>query len=725
MTPTAPSQPALPNLSVDRERARVAKLLEETAALAEQDIAPSAFYGELLKKLLDALMAPSGSVWLVSPQGAAAPLCQINLKEVGLDERPELQNRHQVRASMVQLALNQARPTHVMPNTLLGEPSQGQAPPGNPTDFILLAMPVITNGQVTGLIEVWQRPNRPGNVIPGFLQFMGLVAEVASRYQRNQKMGALIGQQQLWINLEQFVRQIHTTLHPVEAAYLVANDGRRLIECDRLSVALRYGSNVQVEAISGADVVEKRSNQVQLLRRLCDAVLTWGEKLVFRGTREDSLPPRVLEALDAYLAESHSRLLVIQPLRDERQKDPSQLARAALVMECFDPPDDSSQLLGRLEIIARHVTPALYNAIEHRRIPLRFLWMPLAKLQEGVGGRTRMIMMLVAVSLTLLGSLLWFVPYPLKMDATGHLSPVVQRKIYPPVTGIVDRFLVKPGEVVGPGHNLVQLFDVQLASRVNQVRAEMLAEEASWHEAENQAKKVASDAREEARYRREAEQHRRKYLTKKAELDDLRVRLGADLNNPGRFDLRAPEFTPEQLARFSPEVQARQNYRTWTVVNSGYSLEWTNRESKPSDSLIVLAAKEGAHEVELRIPQKHIGQILKAYDYLGVDTLDVDFLLRTNPTQSYRGKLPRHRIAGQVSTSKEDGAEAEPFVTAFVVIDDPTIPPAERLPREVLRGGTVAGTEVAAKVRCGPARLGYALFYGIWEFVYEKVIFFF
>jgi hypothetical protein len=32
---------------------------------------------------------------------------------------------------------------------------------------------------------------------------------------------------------------------------------------------------------------------------------------------------------------------------------------------------------------------------------------------------------------------------------------------------------------------------------------------------------------------------------------------------------------------------------------------------------------------------------------------------------------------------------------------------------------------VVAKVRCGDHAMGYSLFYGVWEFIYEKVVFFF
>jgi hypothetical protein len=43
------------------------------------------------------------------------------------------------------------------------------------------------------------------------------------------------------------------------------------------------------------------------------------------------------------------------------------------------------------------------------------------------------------------------------------------------------------------------------------------------------------------------------------------------------------------------------------------------------------------------------------------------------------------------------------------------------LPRELL----LSGTEVHAKIICGNERMGYSLFYGLWEFFYEKIVFFF
>ena len=36
-----------------------------------------------------------------------------------------------------------------------------------------------------------------------------------------------------------------------------------------------------------------------------------------------------------------------------------------------------------------------------------------------------------------------------------------------------------------------------------------------------------------------------------------------------------------------------------------------------------------------------------------------------------------------------------------------------------------AGAEVRVKIRCGDRALGYSLFHGVWEWFYEKVIFYF
>jgi hypothetical protein len=101
--------------------------------------------------------------------------------------------------------------------------------------------------------------------------------------------------------------------------------------------------------------------------------------------------------------------------------------------------------------------------------------------------------------------------------------------------------------------------------------------------------------------------------------------------------------------------------------------------------------------------------------------LDVDLLLLSTPTQTFKGKLQRGKIGSEAAPPKDAPTDPEPVLTASVRIEGPDIDPSDQIPRSLL----VAGTDVHAKIRCGNQRTGYSLFYGVWEFFYEKVVFFF
>jgi hypothetical protein len=125
----------------------------------------------------------------------------------------------------------------------------------------------------------------------------------------------------------------------------------------------------------------------------------------------------------------------------------------------------------------------------------------------------------------------------------------------------------------------------------------------------------------------------------------------------------------------------------------------------------------------LKIPQKHVGQVLEAYKRLprGAE-LDVDVLIMTKPDEgTFRAKLRKDKIAQQAESQKDDNNEAEPMVIAFARIHpiDDDIPENMRITPELL----LAGTEVHTRIRCGNHAMGYSLFYGVWEFLYEKAIF--
>ena len=105
----------------------------------------------------------------------------------------------------------------------------------------------------------------------------------------------------------------------------------------------------------------------------------------------------------------------------------------------------------------------------------------------------------------------------------------------------------------------------------------------------------------------------------------------------------------------------------------------------------------------------------------GKKYLDVDVLLRSQSDVSYRGRLYEDGVSAQAMPNKNEHDENEPVVTAYVKLNLDDFPEDSWIPRDQF----VTGLEVCARIRCGDHALGYSLFHGVWEWFYEKVVFFF
>ena len=399
--------------------------------------------------------------------------------------------------------------------------------------------------------------------------------------------------------------------------------------------------------------------------------------------------------------------------REKAGKKPEE-ARAALVLECFDPPLEPQQIIGRMDVIARHSASAITNALDYDRVPMQWMWLPVARFEEMLGGRGKAILAAVICGVAGLASALAFMPYPLKMEASGQLLPEVRRKIFPPTEGIIRELTVSPGQEVEENGNLGLMHDSQLESQIRQLLREMkdaqkefaLKVQQSTSGTDSDRFNAATDAAKASKL----------LESKRRELAALvqRTNALASSGKVGWFHLKSPGFI-ELTAQERESV----NTRKWTVLSTGFKEELTNRAVKPSDELLRVGVVDGPWEIELRIPQQHLGQVLQAFQDQGVEELDVDFILRSNASRKWKGKLSRARIGGEALPSQEDKDNPEPVVTAFVRIDDPEL--VDRLRNFDER----SGTEVKAKIRCGTRKMGYALFYGVWEFIYEKIVFFF
>jgi hypothetical protein len=687
---------------LEQARKQINQIAEEIAQLSEQDLQPAQYYSEFLQRVYFAMQGFAAAVWIRTPQGNLILQCQINLRELGLDRTPDSRPMHD---ELLRQAAMQGKGGVVRPHFSHNFGTGPDQVAGNPTDFVILLVPILMEKQVIGLVELWIDPNRQANVVQSLYQFLVRMAAFVSLFQRNHQLRTMLGQQELWLKLEAFSRQIHNSLNTTEVSYLIANEARRLIEVDRVSVAIRPAAKCEISAISGADVVEKRSNLVTLLRALVDAVIAWGEKLVYTGTKDDALPPKVLHALDGYLGESNAKIVVVVPLHDERDKESKKPARSALVMECFETNLNPEQLIARLDVVGRHAGPALYNALEYRRIPMRFLWLPLAYLQDGLGGKTKAIITAVAAGVAALIIAMIFVPFPLRMDANGPMVPRDRAYLYAPIPGKIEEITpgLKSGSKVARGQTLMLLFDPDLHKQVTELQSEITLLEGRI----NPQPGKSGDPNEKNADAAAAREAKITLNSKIKMLNSLRDRYNADLSRPGYFKLVAP--------------------RAGIILSSDFRESLQGKAVRPGDPLIRVGYTDPDHpkpvdwELMVKIPQKHVGQVRRAFENLppGAE-LDMDVLIMTQPDAGrFRAKLRKDKIAQQAEPQKDDAQEAEPMVIAWARIHGDDIPENMRVPPELL----LSGTEVHTRIRCGDHAMGYSLFYGVWEFLYEKVVF--
>src|SRR5260370_26938147 len=130
---------------IEQERRKLSRRLDEVSRLCEADVPPATFYGEMLKRLLESLAAPAGAVWTRTPQGNLQLQFQVNLREVGLDKSEEARQSHE---ELLRNAVMHPGKMQLLPHSGVGQGGlDGKAPPGNPTDFLLLLVPIVVNEQ--------------------------------------------------------------------------------------------------------------------------------------------------------------------------------------------------------------------------------------------------------------------------------------------------------------------------------------------------------------------------------------------------------------------------------------------------------------------------------------------------------------------------------------------------------------------------------------------------
>ena len=350
---------------IEQTKQQIRSLVAEIAQLSKTDVAPEEFYGEFLPRVVSALAAVGGAVWTANDEGRLALQYQINLQETQLRDDEEDQTHH---GRLLYKALEQrrghARAAALRPGRVDGDDGAGRQPDRVPA----------------GARPAEDRPGdgRPGRDLPAARGRPGHAEGLSAVPAADVRAGRRLPQEPPAAPLLRpagaldpvggfHARASTPALDPRETAYTIANEGRRLIECDRVSVAIRKGNKCAIEAISGQDVFDKRSNTVRLLGKLATAVVATGDAVWYTGDTRD-LPPQVEDAVQEYVDEAHSKTVAVLPLRAARRRTRKTIRRsgprptsrsAALIVEQIEDSRVPASLVQRVDVVCRHSSTAL------------------------------------------------------------------------------------------------------------------------------------------------------------------------------------------------------------------------------------------------------------------------------------------------------------------------------------------------------------------------------
>ena len=677
--------------NVENTKRHIRTLVNEITELSKSDAKAAEYYPAVLQRIISALAASGGAVWLVDDEGSMRLAHQIQMD-------PSLMQANNpdamLHGRLLTRLYSQGRAELIPPMSGSGEES-GE---GNPTRFLLVTAPLVSNKLPVGLLEVMQRPDSPAEAQRGYLRFLEHMTKLMGDWIQGHALQEVSVRQEMWQQSDQFARLVHDNLDIKDTAYTIANEGRRLIECDRVSVAMLKGGKIKVIAISGQDSIEHRSNIVQSLNSLATKVVRSGEPLWYDGSMED-LPPQIEEAIEDYVDLSHGRTITVLPIRQPERKIEGDVLAArsetnetrtrreiigALIVEQIETQLSRQVLEGRVDLVYEHTCRAMSNSLAHSQIMFMPVWRFLDKMTWMFRGSA---LPKTAAILGILGAAilaLFIVPIDFDLEGNGSLKPSLERQVYAHVDGEVSEVFVRHSQHVEAGESLFQLKNPELEQQISSVEGERKTAWARWINATNAQNRSGSMTQAE---RIKNQQEIEESLTTVEAKDAL---------------LKLYEEKRLKLLKKSEVAGIVSTWDVEKVLNA--------RPVVTGQLLMTIYNPDADWEVEVKMPEKrmrYLDQAMQGAKDIGY--LDVKFVLKSKSDVTLKGRLYANGVCQRAELDAEDGA----IVKLRCIPDSDAM---KQIPR-------FAETQVIADVKCGKRSAAFVWFHEVVEWVRINVWF--
>lgn len=662
------------SLLARQAREQLRAILAELAALAEQDCDEASYCSLFVERASLALAAHGSALWKRQSNGGLRLLVQHQWPvELADQSAAAAQNaQHLFRA----LAANE--PLLIDPKT---DPN-GQATKAV-ADGLLIVAPIRLGGEAVYVLEVLQRNVDTPQIQRGYAALAGQLADLASVYLKNRQLRELLARQEMWQQLDQFHQAIHGSLDLKQVCYAIANEGRTLIGCDRVSVALARSSQCRVVAVSGQDTVDSRAVLIRRLDALATMIAQTGQPFWYSG-QQQPLSPQVQAALEDYLDQAHCKRVGLVPLVPRHVEEialAEQVQRplGVLIVEQIADASSLDDWQQRTEAIVAQVVPALRNAQLHSELFLFPVWQKLGRLQALLAKKTRAKTLAAAAAVAVMVAALVLVPFDFTVHAPGTLQPSLRREVFAAVDGTVDRVFVKHGQHVAQGELLVQLRNTDLDVEITELMGQTAA-------TQEQLASIDRSLVEDAK--RLSPEERNRLAGQRSE---LRQRLAS---LAGQLELR--QLKRKQLQVRSPVAG---EITTWNIEQL-----LDERPVKQGQALLNVSDTSAKWELELRLPEARMGFLAQAQSAQATP-LGVTYRLATDPGTDHLGAIADVHLVAEIR------GEEQNTVLVRVQLDEQS--PTHLQP----------GAECRAKIHCGQRALGYVLLHDLWAFIQSRILF--
>lgn len=642
-------------------RQQMEHCVDQLAELARTDVEAGRFFAEVLSGLRQSGGVEQARLWRPTTEGSWEVVRQLPA------DLPEMIDSEQV-SWLTEVAKTQQISTHTIT----------RSDNGNSRLTARTLGPIIHAGQVVGFLDAVHPAGPNGAQTSDVIPFLRAICEITADYLSQSELRQLRQAQSQWQRWDQFSQSLVQSPELSGLTATIVNDGRLIAECDRITLLRQNNASYETLAVTGVDQIESRSNTVRSMETLAKLVAVGNQSLWFNALEPadaDETPLRV--ELSEHAGLTGAKAIGLIPLPSTPTTAVPFTNRAVIAVEQFQNVADFSAWKHRVEVLARRSEPLLLAAIERDGIPFLSTMRRLRRLPAWLR-RPGFRLALLAASAA--AGILTFVPAEFTVSGPAELVPDHRREIFASSSGIIQELLVQHGDDVTEGQPLVVLHDPQLALELPRIVGEL--------DVVRERLKGVLSARLTGGSTPDAANRARLLASEEEELKERQQSLN-----------RQRTLIERQQAALTLRSPIPGKVLTWDV-----STLLSARPVERGQSLLTVGDTQGPWVIEMRIADKDFGHVRDAQKRLKPN-LDVDFLLASDPSRSYRGTI--RNVAETTNVDDQIGIS----VMVTVEVDSSQL------------SNPHAGTTAITRIHCGRQPIGYVWLHDLIDAIRTRLLF--